>query len=117
MSTIHENILSLCDEAGIKAGKMCSDLGMSRSLVTDLKAGRKNGITAETAQKIADYFGVSVERVINGKEAIAEKAPRDEQLKFALFGGGEGISDEMLDEVLQFAQMVKLREDQKKKKG
>ena len=118
MSTIHENIQKLCDEAGIKAGKMCADLGMSRSLMTDLKAGRKKGISAETAQKIADYFGVSMERVMSGNEkAPSEGGERvtDEQLKFALFDGAGDITDAMMDEVKQFAQMVKLREEQKKK--
>ena len=71
MSTIYENILSLCDETGIKPGKMCADLGFSRSLMSDLKYGRKKGITGATAQKIADYFGVSIERVLVGKEKSA----------------------------------------------
>lgn len=64
MSTLYESILSLCQERGIKGGKMCVDLGLSKSLMTDLKAGRKSGITSGTAQKIADYFGVSVDRVL-----------------------------------------------------
>jgi transcriptional regulator with XRE-family HTH domain len=66
MSTIHENIMRLCEESGIKPGKMCSDLGMSRSLMTDLKAGRKKSVSLETAQKIADYFGVTVKDLLNG---------------------------------------------------
>lgn len=64
MSTLYESILSLCTEKGIKGGKMCVDLGFSKSLMTGLKNGTKKGITAETAQKIADYFGVSVGRVL-----------------------------------------------------
>lgn len=67
MSRIDENIQKLCDEAGIKPGKMCADLGMSRSLVSDLKYERKKGITADTAARIADYFGVSVDRVIGSE--------------------------------------------------
>lgn len=73
MWTLYESILSLCQENGIKGGKMCVDLGLSKSLMTDLKSGRKKGITAETAQKIADYFSVSVDRVLNGPET--KKAP------------------------------------------
>lgn len=68
MWTLYESILSLCKERGIKGGKMCVDLGLSKSLMTDLKSGRKKSITAETAQKIADYFSVSVDRVLNGPE-------------------------------------------------
>lgn len=76
MWTLYESILSLCQEHGIKGGKMCVDLGLSKSLMTDLKSGRKKGITAETAQKIADYFSVSVDRVLNGPGT--KKAPTQE---------------------------------------
>ena len=76
MWTLYESILSLCNEIGIRGGKMCVDLGLSKSLMTDLKSGRKKGITAETAQKIAEYFGVSVDRVLSGPGT--EKAPTPE---------------------------------------
>ena len=68
MSTLYESIISLCDEKGIKGGKMCVELGISKSTLTDLKNKRRSGISLETAQKIADYFGVSVDRVL-GKES------------------------------------------------
>lgn len=121
MWTLYESILSLCKERGIKGGKMCVDLGLSKSLMTDLKSGRKKSITAETAQKIADYFSVSVDRVLNGPET--KKAPTDgerivsdDDIKFALFGGDGEITDAMYDEVKRFAQMVKLREEAEKEK-
>ena len=77
MSTLYESILSLCTERGIKGGRMCNDLGLSKSLMTDLKAGRKKSINAETAQKIADYFGVTTDRVL-GKEKAP--TPEDERI-------------------------------------
>ena len=51
---------------------MCSGIGTSKSLMTGLKTGRTKSINAETAKKIADYFGVSVERVLTGEK---ENAP------------------------------------------
>lgn len=66
MGTLYENIDNLCRQNGIKGGKMCADLGLSRSLMSDLKYGRKKSISAETAQKIADYFGVTVFEILNG---------------------------------------------------
>lgn len=79
MGTIYENILNLCAEKGIKPGKMCGDLHLSRSLMTDLKAGRKKGVTDKTAVKIAEYFGVSVDRVFGvGKE----KSPSEDGVTF-----------------------------------
>lgn len=77
MSKLYESILSLCTEAGIKGGKMCVDLGLSKSLMTDLKAGRKSGISASTAQKIADYFGVSVDRVLGVEKKEKPNVPED----------------------------------------
>ena len=67
MGTLYENITSLCTEKGIKGGKMCVDLGISKSLMTKLRDNPERQITSDTAQKIADYFGVSVDRVMSGE--------------------------------------------------
>lgn len=56
---------------------MCVELGMSKSILTGLKNGTKKNIQTDTAQKIADYFGVTVDRVLG-----TEKAPATE---------GEGV--------------------------
>lgn len=72
MGTLYENITSLCTEKGVKGGKMCVDLGISKSLMTKLRDNPARQITSETARKIADYFGVSVERVLTGEK---ENAP------------------------------------------
>jgi transcriptional regulator with XRE-family HTH domain len=68
MVTLYERLNSLCEEKGIKGGKMCTELGFSKSLMTDLKKGRKKSVSAETAQKIATYFGVSVGYLLGEEE-------------------------------------------------
>lgn len=68
MCTLYETIKSLCDEKGIKPGKMCTDICISKSTVTDLKSGRRAGVSLDTAQKIADYFGVTVDRVLGSEQ-------------------------------------------------
>lgn len=78
MSTLYENIIALCEERGIKGGKMCSDLGISKGLLTDLKAGRKKGMSAANADKIASYFGVSVGYLL-GTETENAPTPKDER--------------------------------------
>lgn len=77
MSTLYESITSLCEEKGIKPGKMCVDLSLSKSMMTKLKNGTKQSIQIETAKKIADYFHVSVDRVM-GVEEIKKAAPVSE---------------------------------------
>ena len=68
MGTLYENILVLCQASGIKGGKMCTDLGISKGLLTDLKMGRRNGVSAKTADKIANYFGVSVSLLLGNDD-------------------------------------------------
>lgn len=72
MGTLYENIIALCNERGIKGGKMCTDLGISKGFLTDLKMGRRSGISATNAQKIASYFGVTVGYLL-GEEEQKEK--------------------------------------------
>ena len=111
MSTIHENIETLCQESGIKPGKMCADLKMSRSLISDLRYGRKKGITAETAKRIADYFGVSIDRVI-GKEktpAESERVIDDKDLFFALWGGDKHMDADDLQAVKDYAEFLRAK--------
>lgn len=72
MSDLYNRIIELCDEKGIKGAKMCSDLGISKSLMTDLKMGRTKGVNSKTAQKIASYFGVSVARLLGEEEPISD---------------------------------------------
>ena len=79
MGTLYENIIALCDEKGIKGGKMCTDIGMSKGILTDLKMGRQSGISATNAQKIASYFGVSVGYLL-GEEDKKIKPTDDDRL-------------------------------------
>jgi len=72
MATLYERLAELCERRGIKGAQMCRELGISKSLMTDLKSGRKKGVNAETAQKIASYFNVSVGYLL-GEESKKEK--------------------------------------------
>lgn len=60
MNTLYNQISTLCAQYSITPGKLCSELGISRGIISDLKAGRKKDLAATTAYKIAKYFGVSV---------------------------------------------------------
>ena len=77
MSILYKNIVALCEERGIKGGKMCTDTGISKGLLTDLKMGRRTGVSATTAQKIASYFNVSVGYLL-GEEEKKEQSTESE---------------------------------------
>ena len=75
MCTLYSRINELCKERGVSGSRMCLDLGMSKSTMSDLKSGRKKSVTAETAQKIASYLNVSVEFLLG--EEIKKEQPTE----------------------------------------
>ena len=72
MSKLYETIEALCQQKNIRPGSLCAQLGISRSLMTDLKMGRKKSISAETAQKVAGYFGVTVGYLLGEPDELEE---------------------------------------------
>ena len=75
MCTLHSRIIELCKERGISGSRMCLDLGMSKSTLSDLKSGRKKSFTAETAHKIASYLNVSVAYLLGEEEDTKKEQP------------------------------------------
>lgn len=78
MCTLYERITELCKEKGVTGSRMCLDLGLSKSTLSDVKSGRKKSYTAETAQKIASYFGVTVGYLLGEEET--KKSPAEPML-------------------------------------
>ncbi|MGN1114171.1 MAG: helix-turn-helix domain-containing protein [Oscillospiraceae bacterium] len=116
MFDMYKIIDSLCKENNITITQMCRDLKINRSSLSELKQGRAKSLSADKVVKIAKYFNVPAEYITDGTLDNTAKVT-DDDIKFALFNGAEGITDEMFDEVKQFAEMVKLREDTKRKKA
>lgn len=112
MSELYNRIELLCKKKGVNITTMCKETGASRGSLTDLKSGRKKSLSTYTISKIANYFNVSMDYILN---ATMQTTTTDNDIKSALFNGAENVTDEMLDEVKQFAEMVKLREEQKRK--
>lgn len=80
MGNLYETINTLCAEKGVKGGKMCTEVGISKGLLTDLKMGRRTGVSAVTAQKIASYFGVSVGYLLGEEEKEEKPIVKDDEL-------------------------------------
>lgn len=64
MCNLYETIDCLCKNAGKTITQMCSESGIARASLTDLKMGRKKSLSAQTLGKIAAYFGVSVDYLL-----------------------------------------------------
>ena len=125
----YENYVRMCNAKNLSPSAVAELLGIKKSTVTRWKKG--GDATDKTLSLVADYFDVDLDDIRNkkitydGKNVLIdgektsiktdEHKSEDDKLKFALFGGDGEITDAMFDEVKQFAQMVKLREETKKK--
>ena len=107
MSSLYENIQQLCASKGIRPGRLCSDLGISRSLMTDLKMGRKKSISADTAQKIAAYLGVSVSTLLGQEEA--SQTDILDQVDIAFYGDFKELNDEEKEAVRDMVRLMRQR--------
>ena len=65
-----DNFKMLCDKKGISVSKAAEEIGFNKATVTWWK---KEKLTprSENLQKIANYFGVSTEYLLTGKEKTA----------------------------------------------
>ena len=108
MANLYESILRLCERDGIRPGRLCDELGISRGLMTDLKMGRKKGISAETAQKIASFFGVSV-GVLLGQE-VSDASPVDlDRVDVAFYGEFKELTEEDKETVRDMVRLMRER--------
>ena len=108
MANLYESILKLCERDGIRPGRLGDELGSCRGLMTDLKMGRKKSVNAETAQKIASFFGVSV-GVLLGQED-AEMAPVDlSQVDIAFYGEYKELTEEDKETVRDMVRLMRQR--------
>ena len=106
MSSLYKNIQQLCASKGIRPGRLCDEIGISRGLLTDLKMGRKKSVNAETAQKIAAFFGVSVGYLL-GQESTQPDLL--DQVDVAFYGDFKELSDEEKEAVRDMVRLMRQR--------
>ena len=79
---MYEIFEQLLQKYGVTAYKVAKETGITQSTLSDWKRGRSTPRT-ENMKKIADYFGVTVDYLMTGKEESNEKEPtftsRDER--------------------------------------
>lgn len=117
MSDLYNRIEAMCQDAGIKVGTLCRSIGIRNSVLSDLKSGKKSSLSTKTLSKIAEYFNVTTDYLLGAEKAPAPEGGREsdiERAKIALFGGDGVVTDEMWDEAIFAAQLIKERHKRKK---
>ena len=98
--------LDLCNKRGKSPSKVALENKISKASVTRWKYGYTP--TDTNINKLAIYFGVSVDYLKENEAEPTTKNITSSDIKFALWGGdAETISDEMLEDVKRYAQFIK----------
>ncbi len=73
MSELYSKIDELCKLNNVSLNSVCTSTGISRSTLSELKAGRSKSISSDNLAKIADYFKVSADYLLGKVSAETEE--------------------------------------------
>lgn len=118
MGSMYDRILALCEERGIKPGRVCADTGLSRGMMSDLKMGRTKELSAKNTKVIADYFGVSTDYLLGSEKQETPTPESKRELPHAkyrevlaeggmrlLLDADAKLPEEHLEEIVEFIKM------------
>ena len=123
MDNTYKIVEELCNTKGISVNKLCVDLKMSNSVLSDLKSGRTKKLSTKTLENIARYFKVPVDFLLDpGEPSPADIPPEepisDSQLLFALYGEvPEEIDDTDIADIKNYAAYIRQRKANNNSKG
>lgn len=111
MSTFYDNYIKLCAVHDKSPTAVSKEIGLSNAAASGWKNGKKP--SAVTKQKLADYFGVTVEELTG--EGQKEKPNTLDGIELeklsparrALLEALDGMDDENIMKIVRIAQAVK----------
>ena len=80
MDNLYNKIAFLCEnkvvdgKKGVSFYRLCKDIGIRQSVLTDLKNGRTLTLSTMTIDKLATYFNVSVDYLLGNEDIKKEPA-------------------------------------------
>jgi len=115
--TIAEKIKALRKQAKLTQTELGEMLGVQKNAVSKWECGRVTDIPAGKIKAMGELFRVPPSYLIDNDARKPLPRPdgavTDEDIKFALFGGDQEITDEMYQEVRIFASFLRARNKRK----
>ena len=95
-------------EKGVSQQIVADYLGITRQSYSNYELGNREA-DYETLGKLANYFDTTIDYLIGNSDSKSAmiNPHTDDDIKFALFGGEKGISDEAYEDVKRFAAFIK----------
>lgn len=107
MNELYGRLEALCARKGVTVSAMCKASGVSRSVLTDLKMGRQNSLSAGNLQKLAGYFGVSVETLLGTREPEVTM----DSFTYAMYQEGQALTEENKQRLLEMAKFFRQQQE------
>ena len=109
----------LCNQKGVTPTAVARATGVPQTTLSNWKV-RRNYLNTKAAKKIADYFGVSLEYLMTGKDPdgyyendetaeIAQKIHDNREMRM-LFSAAKDVSPDVLEELYEMLLIIKRRE-------
>lgn len=114
MNKTYKEIESLCERKGITVNKLCTEIGIRNSLLSDFKSGRTKKLSTQTLTKIATYFKIPIDELVcpgfadrHGPPPTPQPEITDSDLIFAFWGKNpNNMTKKDLDRLRSFARYI-----------
>lgn len=98
----------LCKQKGVKPGRACTEMGVSRSLAAKWKATGTERPSADVLEKMSAYFGMSIDEILS-KEKTPSDGERDigfDDFTYAMHDHSGDLTDQDKEILLQMARQL-----------
>lgn len=109
MLALYERIDKLCKDNGTNITQMCKEAGVQRSALSDFKSGKNKTISFANLQKIADYFNMTVDELVNGETSAEQKKGEItfDDFTYAMYDHAKDLTEEEKKMLLEMAEFMK----------
>lgn len=104
-------VKELRERACLQQKELALQIGVSHPTVSEWEHQKKDP-TGDRLRKLADFFNVSPGTVLCYEPIDTPKGEvSEDDIKFALFNGLDGVTDEDYEEVKRYARYLKIRKN------
>ena len=109
MCNLYDRIKTACEAKGITVSALCLQLGMSKSVLSDLKSGRKKTLSADTLRKIAAHLSVTADSLLGDQ---ATQPDILDEVDVAFYGDFKELTAEQKEAVRDMVRAMRSRRKQ-----